>query len=844
MADKVQNVLVNFKFNTAELEKATQLTNRANEASNRLQETAKNAGRGAAQSYSSATDQLRKLTAEQKRLEDAIKGLKSSAFPTIKAYAQALQPLSAQYAKIKSEIDKVNKSLRDQEKELKNVSNQTKGLAENFGQLANAVKLALTAGIAREVVSTALEFERLAGNVEGVDRAFNRAFPGAQALLSELKTATHGTVSEFELMQRTLQATNLGVGVQELPVLFEFAATRAQQTGESVDYLVDSIVRGIGRKSLLVLDNLGLSATRLKEQFDGASLASQSVGDVTRGAAAIARVELAKMGGYAENAATKVDGLASSWQNLRSEIAKSFEDGTVATFLKGFVDSFQTALEARQRGISIQELAIERTNQEAAALRLNSLVNERFTESKENNIKVLEEESEAIKRQIGFLASERDVNDAAIKENERLENSIRSQIAQGKLSTRSGMDQIKWLIEYTKEIKASTEARMEDVKVEQEYYKLLQSKLLLLKDEAQEEKVSTGIIQRKREEIEKIQKAIEETNRSSDISSRLGVGKLITDLAVAQAELKELLEGPENKEFKIVPNKVEATKEFEKLVKLLEGIPVNLKVLPPSAGTIPMDFWDELGEAVNQNQQELMDTGLGIFTDQLISFEEAEVASLQNRLNNLRNFYDEQQILAGDNEKAKQELRLKEERESAALQKKIAQKEKEARRFSVLVNTAAGIVRAYAENPFPLATLYSGIIAAQGASQLAIINRTQARFKDGVINLKGPGTGTSDSIHARLSRGESVMTAKETQGSMGILKDIRAKKLDDRVLKDLKLSSAGVSYSGLDDSRILAELQKIREGQPDIVSQSGKLYQMHSKGKSYKVKSRISAMGY
>src|SRR5690606_13719608 len=112
-----------------------------------------------------------------------------------------------------------------------------------------------------------------------------------------------------QLMQRALQATKLGVSASKLGVLFEFAAARAQQTGESVDYLVDSIVRGIGRKSILVLDNLGLSASRLKEQFDGASIASRSVAEVTEGVAAIAEVELQKMGGYIETSKTQVDQL-------------------------------------------------------------------------------------------------------------------------------------------------------------------------------------------------------------------------------------------------------------------------------------------------------------------------------------------------------------------------------------------------------------------------------------------------------------------------------------------------------------------------------------------------------
>jgi hypothetical protein len=145
-------------------------------------------------------------------------------------------------------------------------------------------------------------------------------------------------------MKRTLQATNLGVSVEHLGVLFEFAAARAQQTGESVDYLVDSIVRGVGRKSILVLDNLGLSATRLKEQFGGASLASQSVADVTKGVAAIAKVELEKMGGYVETSATKVDQLGASWEKLKQTIAKKTETSGLIGFWNDVLDSIDRSL--------------------------------------------------------------------------------------------------------------------------------------------------------------------------------------------------------------------------------------------------------------------------------------------------------------------------------------------------------------------------------------------------------------------------------------------------------------------------------------------------------------------
>ena len=88
------------------------------------------------------------------------------------------------------------------------------------------------------------------------------------------------------------------------------------------------------------------------------------------------------------------------------------------------------------------------------------------------------------------------------------------------------------------------------------------------------------------------------------------------------------------------------------------------------------------------------------------------------------------------------------------------------------------------------------------------------------------------------------MTAKETKGSMGILKDIRAKRLDDKVLNGLKLTADGVKYAGMDDSRIVKEIQALKNSQPDIIEQNGRLYKQYSKGKDHKVKVHMKNMGY
>lgn len=188
---------------------------------------------------------------------------------------------------------------------------------KNFS--GNITKLAGTIGLAfgvKEVAAFGFEVAKLAGEAEGVRAAFER-LPNSIQLMGQLKDATAGTVSELDLMKRTVQAANFGIELESLPKLLEFAAIRAQQTGQSVDYLVDSIITGIGRKSPLILDNLGISAVRLKEQFGGAALEAQSIGDVAKAVGRIAGEELTKMGDFSENTSTKVQRLSATWENFK-----------------------------------------------------------------------------------------------------------------------------------------------------------------------------------------------------------------------------------------------------------------------------------------------------------------------------------------------------------------------------------------------------------------------------------------------------------------------------------------------------------------------------------------------
>lgn len=879
MADKQQNVKVVWSVDTSQLERSTQLANQAQQAADKFNQSAGQAGQQAGKELGKGVQQgARESIVSLGRMQDELAKLKAAI--TYTSDKKQLQPLIDQYNKLKQQVDATTKAYFGQAQAIKTVTEANKAstrsvqdLNKQFGDLYTGVKTFLAAGLLKYAIDTTLEMAKLSGNVESVERAFYRAFPAGTLLLADLRRATHGTITDFELMQRTLQATNLGVAAEKLPVLFEFAAVRAKQTGESVDYLVDSIVRGIGRKSILVLDNLGLSATRLREQFNGASLASRSVAEVTEGVAEIAKVELAKMGGYVENSATKVDQLTVSWHELGVEISKlATKEGGAVDFMKSYVDTYRNLFEAINKGVTVQELANEKRREEMAQANANAFLNVWVTGTKEEQIATIEKEIAAITKSVGSWMSFRDVMNENIEVTKK-QNDGTVKVGQNMFFLQKTIDQDIALLERLRD------AKKDDAEIDIILIKLLKERLAALKEE-KKLKDQIGLIDAKEEEIKSVSDKIGAAKSTTEIHAlNLELTKLNGELADLKAfgTTKQFLEVDGRiklvpvEPYKIKSYKLQTTNaigELEVKTKLVLGtnpdpnvgvnqlqgdiqnmidgmrftIPVPAGLSKQSTPYIMSDL-EMIGEAFAEDWQGILSKGIDdttMFFDSVIM---AEADQYDARIAQAARFYDEQLMLAGDNERRQLELKITAKREEDRLRRDAFEKEKEARRASTVINGAAGIVRAFATLDFYQAIAASAVIAAETIAQLAAINQQTARFKDGVIDLKGPGTKTSDSIPARLSKGESVMTADETAASKGILKEIRAGRLNDKVLaktidskllEGLRLSSTGVTMVNMDDSRIVKEIQSLRNSQPDYEERHGQLWKVTKKSEVLK----------
>lgn len=168
------------------------------------------------------------------------------------------------------------KGSKKAESEFKSLGQSVSGVIDKLTSLRSIAGVAFATLAAK----AGYDLAKTAAAAGDVRRAFENL--NRPDLLNRMREATRGTASDVELMTQAVMANNFQISLEQLPTLFEFASRRARETGQSVDYLVQSIITGIGRKSPLILDNLGLSAVRIREEFNKSGDMAEAVGNIIR----------------------------------------------------------------------------------------------------------------------------------------------------------------------------------------------------------------------------------------------------------------------------------------------------------------------------------------------------------------------------------------------------------------------------------------------------------------------------------------------------------------------------------------------------------------------------------
>lgn len=211
---------------------------------------------------------------------------------------------------------------------------QSEGQLSSFKGVVGKIGGAIAGAFAvNKIAQFTKEAYKLAGQAQGVYNAFSRL--NRPGLLNDLKEATRGTTDELKLMQTAVQANNFKIPLDQLATYLKFATNRAIETGESVDYLVQSIVLGIGRKSPLILDNLGISASELREEL-------AKTGDMGKAVGNIINKSMSEAGDAIETSAVKTQKLGAAWKDFMVSVGNTAPIKHTFNFISDLFSDFFT----------------------------------------------------------------------------------------------------------------------------------------------------------------------------------------------------------------------------------------------------------------------------------------------------------------------------------------------------------------------------------------------------------------------------------------------------------------------------------------------------------------------
>ena len=220
--------------------------------------------------------------------------------------------------RMKADTQSYDANIAKAKKTLEGFRQENLSLGGVIGQVtksftAYAAGIASISAMAGKLSSVVSESVELAKAGEGVRKAFERL--NRPDLLDNLRKATHGTVADIELMKQAVKFDNFKLSLDDMGAMLAFAQQKAKDTGESIDYMVNSITTGLGRQSKQILDNLGISAAELTQRMSEGK-------DMTQAVADIIREEMAKAGDYIETASDRAARATAENQNRLEELGR------------------------------------------------------------------------------------------------------------------------------------------------------------------------------------------------------------------------------------------------------------------------------------------------------------------------------------------------------------------------------------------------------------------------------------------------------------------------------------------------------------------------------------------
>lgn len=705
-----------------------------------------------------------------------------------------------------NQIKKYTSEIQEAQKKLNSLTTIAPTTSKIFGgSLGSTILQGLGIGTGAALVTQGIsalsgflsESGEIAKEVQGIELAFNRL--NKPGLLDNLRTATKGTVSDLQLMKQAVNANNFQIPLERLGSLFSFARQRARDTGESVDYLVNSITTGIARRSPLILDNLGINIKRVREEF-------QKTGDFAQAAFNIIDEEAAKAGESIDLFADKTDRLAARQANLQSAVGKVYNaiKEQIINTLAG-VNPVIAAQEAALDKVNEFAAEIEKERQETADYYLKKYINSDKTgrdvlyrQASEYYDKIQSLESQALdsgldrqaKYYRGLLAEVqkfflsinklsnapkglRDMSLDELEQEKRVRQEFLSKIPVSDTKeigiSKARVKEVQDLIDLftNKPDKDAESAAKKAEKLREEIRKLahqINGTSWDVKDDMQKYfKELDENAERARKSIEKFFNETINEMLKRDILSELG-----SQLTTAQAnELSRILTA-NSKTNSEKRKKKYGTDNLEDISKMGSDKTAAIFGEDTRRITDPEERRrEEIQKSIEAYSQltQAAVSGFNTIYEAQANLLDREIAIREKRVETAV-----QLAARGNTEILKQEQERLDE--SIRQREIVARRQQQINALLAVSESVVAVAHAAAQSGTGAIVIVPAVIAAilAGFAAVSSVAREAAlpAFAEGVENFQGKGTGTSDSNVVRLSHGESVLTAKATQMYAGI----------------------------------------------------------------------------
>ena len=260
--------------------------------------------------------------------------------------SQKLKQVAGDVGGVKKAVDAAGASQDEWGKKLDSIDARMKGFA---GGISKVTGLLGAGGLVSMIQGAGAALGEMADRAGAITIA-NQALAIS---IGAARQATMGLVGDYDLTVAANKAVTLGVVKTdaEFAKLATTAAKLGQAMGQSAGQSVDDLTTALGRQSVMILDNLGISlkledaydtyAARLGKVASQLTDAEKKQGFMTvaleRADAAAAKANI-----NLDTQAAKLQGLATKWTNLKDTISLGVTNGlaTVGEAVSSSMDAF------------------------------------------------------------------------------------------------------------------------------------------------------------------------------------------------------------------------------------------------------------------------------------------------------------------------------------------------------------------------------------------------------------------------------------------------------------------------------------------------------------------------